>query len=125
MRPIIVATSYHLSKYFAKLLSLITQSEHTEKNTKEFIEQFKNTTRPENSKLVSFDVSSLFTNAPFDNTIDIILRRVYSDKETNTRISRGVIKELLWLCTKNFYFFYNGQLYSQTDNSAMGLPLGP
>ena len=65
------------------------------KNTKEFTEPFKNTTGPENSKLVSFDISSLFTNAPFDNTIDIILRRVYSDKETNIRISCGVIKELL------------------------------
>ena len=56
------------------------------KNKKEFIEQFKNISSPENSKLVSFDVSLLFMNLPLDYTIDMILRRIYRDKEINTGI---------------------------------------
>ena len=51
------------------------------KSTKEFTEQFKNISSPENSKLVSFDVSLLFMNLPLDYTTDMILRRIYRDKE--------------------------------------------
>ena len=62
------------------MLQPLSQSGYTMKNTKDYIEQFKNISAPENSKLVSLDVSSLFTNVPLDYTRDIILRRVYSDK---------------------------------------------
>ena len=74
---------------------------------------------------VSFDVSSLFTNVPLDYTIDIILRRIYIDKEINTKISREEMKELLLLCTKNVHFSYNVKLFLQRDGIAMGSPLGP
>ena len=79
---------YHLSKQLAKLLSPLNLSEYAVKNKKEFIEQFKNISSPENSKLVSFDVSLLFMNLPLDYTIDMILRRIYRDKEINTGISK-------------------------------------
>ena len=77
---------YHLSKQLAKLLSPLNLSEYAVKNKKEFIEQFKNISSPENSKLVSFDVSLLFMNLPLDYTIDMILRRIYRNKEINTGI---------------------------------------
>ena len=54
---------YHLSKYLAKLLSPLSQSEYTVKNSKELIWKFKNVVPLDldsNLKLVSFDVSSLF-----------------------------------------------------------------
>ena len=35
------------------------------------------------------------------------------------------MKERLLHCTKNVHFSCNGQLYSQTDGTAMDLPLGP
>ena len=96
--------SYHLSKYLAKLLSPLSQSDYTMKNTKEFIEQFKNINTLENSKLVSFDVSLLFTNVPLDYTIDVILRRIYRVKEINTRIYHEEMRELLLICTKIVHF---------------------
>ena len=61
------------------MLSPLSQSGYTMKNTKDYIEQFKNISPPENWKLVSFNVSSLFTNVTLDYTIDIIPRRVYTD----------------------------------------------
>ena len=55
--------SYHLSQYLAKLLSPLSQSEYKFKNSKEFIQKFKNIIPLDsNSKLVSFDLSSLFTS---------------------------------------------------------------
>ena len=42
-------------------------------------------TIPPEYKMVSFDIISLFTNVPFDETIDIIINRIYK-KEINTDI---------------------------------------
>ena len=85
LRPIVsnVGTaSYFLSKYLAKLLSPLSQSGHTVKNTKEFVQDFKRLYVPkDNCKLVSSDISSLFTNVPLDYTIDVILQRIYTERE--------------------------------------------
>ena len=85
LRPILLnigAASYYLSKYLAKLLSPLNLSEYTVKNAKEFVQDFKRLHVPEdNYKLVSLDLSSLFTNVPLDYTIDVILRYIYIQKE--------------------------------------------
>ena len=83
---------------------IATKSDYTMKNAKEFIEQFKNINTLENSKLVSFEVSLLFTIVPFGYTTDIILRRIYRVKEINTRIYHEEMRELLLLCTKIVHF---------------------
>ena len=72
-----------------------------------------------------FDVTSIFTNVPLDETIEIILRRVYIDQEINTDIPKKEMKELLLLCTKSVHFIFNGKIYIQIDGVAIGSPLGP
>lgn len=62
--------------------------------------------------MVSFDVTSLFTNVPLDKTIKIILQQVYIDKEINANIPKNEMKELLHLCSKNVQFIFNGEIYS-------------
>ena len=39
-------------------------------------------------KFVSFDVISLFTNLPLAKTIDIILKRVYSENLVTTNLTK-------------------------------------
>ena len=95
------------------------------KNTKAFIQELKNMLPPNNYKVASFDVTSLFTNVPLDYTISIILKRIYDQGELETKISRKEMKDLLLLCTKNVHFSYDNKLYSQKDGVAMGSPLGP
>ena len=80
---------------------------------------------PDDYKLISFDVTSLFTNVPLDYTINIILKRISDQRELETKISRKEMKDLLLLSTKNVHFSYNNKLYSQKDGAAMGLLLGP
>ena len=86
LRPIVSnigTASYHLSKYLARLLSWLSQSEYTVTNSKEFIQIFKNVIPLDsNSKLVSFDVSSLFTSVSLDFTI-----MLYYDEFTGKRRS--------------------------------------
>ena len=80
---------------------------------------------PENYILVSFDVTSLFTNVPLEQTIKIILKRIYEIKEITTDIKKDDMKKLLYLCTKEVHFSFNGKIYIQNDGVVMGSPLGP
>ena len=91
LRPIfsnIGAASYRLAKHLAKLPSPLNHSEFTVKNTKAFLQDFKNMLPPDDYKLISFDVTSLFTNVPLDHTISIILKPIYDQRELQTKISR-------------------------------------
>ena len=78
---------------------------------------------PDDYKLISFDVTSLFTNVELDYTINITLKRIYDQRELETKISRKEMKDLLLLCTKKVHFSYDNKLYSQKDSVAMGSPL--
>ena len=76
-------------------------------------------------KVIYFDASSLFTMVPLEYTIDVTLKRIYSDKEIETKISRKDMKNLLIICTTNIYFTFRNNIYQQRDGAAMGYPLGP
>ena len=74
-------------------------------------------------KMVSFDVTSLFSNVPLDKTTEIILKRVYEKKEIITTIPKREMKELLYLCTKNVDFSFNNEICMQNDGVATSCPL--
>ena len=127
LRPIIsnIGTeTYQTAKYLAKLLSPLGTSEYTIRNTKKFVRQTRKIKVPVGYKMVSFDVTSLFTNVPLDKTIEIILKRVYEKKEIMTTIPMREMKELLYLSTKNVHFSFNNEIYMQNDAVAMVSPLG-
>ena len=46
-----------------------------------------------------------------DYTIDLTLKRIYGDKEIETKISRKDMKKLLLLWTKNVHFFFENNIY--------------
>ena len=75
--------------------------------------------------MVPFDVSSLLTNVPLQETFEIILKRVYVNKKITSDIPKQEMKELLILCTKNVHVRFNNKTYIQVDGVAMALPLGP
>ena len=89
------------------------------------IQESKNMLPPDDYKLISFDVTSTFTNVPLDYTISIILKRIYDQRELETKISRKELKDLWLLCAKNVHFSCDNKLYSQKDGVAMASPLGP
>ena len=67
----------------------------------------------------------LFTNVPLDQTISIILNRIYDKREINTDITRSEMKKLLYLRTKNVHFLFDNNFYIHNDGVAIGSPLGP
>ena len=57
---------------------------------------------PEGFEMVSFDVNSLFTNVPLETTIEIILRRIYTNHELTSSLVKKEMKELLLLRAKSY-----------------------
>ena len=88
---------------------------------RQFVNHIRKQKVPDSYHIVPFDFTSIFTNVPLDETIEIILRRVYIDQEINTNIPKKEMKELLLLCTKSVQFIFNDEIYIQ----AIGSPLGP
>ena len=79
--------------------------------------------------LVSYDVTSLFTNVPLEETIQILADKAFSNDWFNQtyklNLSRGNLVDLLRAATNRQLFQFNGSLFEQTDGVAMGSPLGP
>ena len=75
--------------------------------------------------LASFDVKSLFTNIPLDETIDICITELEKLKLVPFDLTRKQFRSLLELSVKESIFIFGDQLFKQTDGVAMGSPLGP
>ena len=72
--------------------------------------------------MCSFDVCSLFTNVPLDETTKTT--KLYSLPDPPS-LPRHVLKDLLLFATKKSHFVFDGNYYDQIDGVAMGSPLGP
>ena len=78
-----------------------------------------------NVVMASFDVKSLFTNIPLDETITIIVNKCFYNTSRFHGFTVDQFTRLLNLSVKNCYFLFDGVLYKQVDGVAMGSPLGP
>ena len=128
LRPIVSninTLTYNLVKFLSKLLSSLRQSDHNVRSTKDLIQNIKEENIPTGYKMVSFNVKSLFTNVPLDQTINITLKWIYDVNELRISIPRNEMKELLLLRTKKVNFTINGKIYMHVDGVAMESPLGP
>ena len=75
--------------------------------------------------LVSFDVSSLFTNVPVDEAVQVIRDRLQQDEmlADRTTLSPDKVADLLEMCLKSTYFSYGGDFFEQWEGAAMGSPV--
>ena len=64
--------------------------------------------------MVSFDVISLFTKVPVEDSLSLLSHHFTED-----------ILALFKLVLTSTYFCFNGQHFEQTDGVAMGSPLSP
>ena len=127
-RPILSAcnsTNYNLAKYLNTKLSKIIQEDHSLINSyacSKVLASFRNVNQ---YILCSFDVESLFTNIPLDETINICLDKLFHNSDTFEGYNRQQFKSLLEIATKNSFFIFNNKYYQQIDGVAMGSPLAP
>jgi ribosomal protein L19E len=130
IRPIISAVgtyNYKLAKYLDSIIKpLRSTNDFMLKDTFDFVNRVSKINTNEGDSIVSFDVESLFTNIPVNETINIILKRAFQGRTTKFHgLRRKTLKELLLICVTQSHFVFNGSFYDQIDGVSMGSPLGP
>ena len=75
--------------------------------------------------MASFDVASLFTNIPVDETVEIISNQIFANCVVFEGLDHSQFIKLLSLAVKKCHFTFNNRIYQQIDGMAMGIPLGP
>ena len=100
---------------------------HSIKNTKELVDKLRSLEIPPARKLVSYDVTAIFTSVPVEKALEVITERLQEDDilTSRTEMTISQIVELLDFCLNTTYFMYDGAYYQQTHGAAMGTPISP
>jgi len=80
MRPILSAlgtNNYALAKWLDEKLKPLSLNQYTISDIFSFSKDLRNTSLNESDILVCYDVSSLFTNVPLDETIQIPVEKAF------------------------------------------------
>ena len=75
--------------------------------------------------MTSFDIESLFTNIPLEETIDIYVDELFENYLKVNNLTKESFRSLLDSATLDSFFICDGKYYKQKDGVAMGSPLGP
>ena len=131
LRPIVSGNSSVLecvAKHLSKILNSVKgKNPHGIKNSEDFVKKVMDLKVPSNGKLVSFDVSALFTSIPIDFALLAIRQKLSSDDswKSETELDMEQILTLLELCLSSTYFVFRGQFYKQKFGAPMGSPISP
>ena len=128
LRPILSAigtSGYNIAKFLLPLIKPITINQYTVQDSFSFVQEITKIKNSDSLFMASFDIKSLFTNIPLDETISIATSSLYEDPTVSPSLSSSFFKQLLELAVKNVLFLFNGKLFSQFDGVGMGNPLGP
>ena len=95
-RPILSAIgtpTYKLATFLVPILEPLTTNEYTIKDSFTFAEELQSF----DSKLVmaSFDIESLFTNIPLQETIDLCVENLFQDRTHVDNLSKDSFRELI------------------------------
>jgi hypothetical protein len=128
MRPVVSyvnSPAYLLAKYLNTLILEVTQfkPKYGLKNSMELCQYLKEQTPPKNALLVSFDVKSLFTNVPVEESIEC-LSTVLNNCCDQDSIKEDIIN-LVKTCIHQSYFCFEEEYYEQNNGLPMGNPLSP
>ena len=141
LRPIVSSQNtfnYKLSKLLVKKLKHLRNSSTIITDTFKFTKELqKLNLDTKKVRMISFDITSLFTRVPLSQTINLILNKMYGPPHScfssrmkreewcNNCKQRYELRWLLDISTKESHFVFNKKIYCQVDGIAMGSPLGP
>ena len=124
LRPIVSSIgtfNYNLTRFLCDLLSPLVPNDYSCKDTFSFVSQIKNANLSKKF-LVSYDVTSLFTNIPLQETIDIAISLIFNHNPNLNITSKELKKPFLFPISQT-HFIFNSKFYNQIDGVAMGSPL--
>ena len=89
------AFNNNLARFLCDLLSPLVPTDHSCKDTFSFVSKIKNANLSKKF-LASYDVTSLFTNIPLQQTMDIAINLIFNHNP-NVNITRKELKKLSFL----------------------------
>ena len=112
---------YNLNKYVANILK---DENNNAKNSTTFSNYIRNVAIEDDEIMVSFDVTSLYTNIPIIDTLNIIKDYVNNDDQftRKTTILRDRFLDLVHLVVITTWYTFNSQFSQQTDGVAVKGP---
>ena len=75
--------------------------------------------------MVSYDTSSLYTNIPVAEAINILCEKIFDQTYVYHGFKRNIFSKFINLAVSNTYFLFNKCLFRRLDGLAMGYPLAP
>ena len=74
--------------------------------------------------MISFDETSLFTNIPLSEEIDIAINLIF-ENSPDIKFTKRELRKRFRIATSGTRFTFNGSIFDQIDVVAMGSPLAP
>ena len=126
LRPIIAQMSsptYRTAKFLNEIITPFIPVSYSLNSPSEFIDILSSTTP--GYDIASLDVENLFTNVPVEETIQIILDRIYRSDQEPLKVPESILQEQLRACTMESPFYsHRGEIFRQVNGVSMGSPLG-
>lgn len=123
LRPIVSqidSPTYKASRHMANVLQTLTgKTRSFVRDSTHFIHLLEDVRIQNDEIMVSFDVSSLFTNVPVAETIEVIKQQLLNNNLPTEYIP------LIEFCLTSGYFRWRGDFFLQMDGVAMGSPIAP
>ena len=114
----------NLGTMVTKWLSVIPESQIRCTN-KGVVEKIKNATLGEDEVMVSFDVSSLYTNVPLEEAIQDSAEILYSGRFEKPPVDKETFIKLVRLACKDVVMLTHDGYYRQNDGLSMGAKPAP
>ena len=73
--------------------------------------------------MASFDLESLFTNIPLQETINLCVENLFQDRNHVDNLSKDSFRKLLTRTMSESLISFDQEFYKQHDGVAMGSPL--
>ena len=124
LRPVLSmpGSAYHkIATHVAEWLSVVDECK-INASTQQISNSLSHIKLEENEELVSFDVSSLYTNVPVIESINVCADLLFSGKYEPPPVDKDTFIELTKVASCNVVMSTHRGYYKQTDGLAMGSP---
>ena len=122
-RPIISQIgflTYKTAKYLLDFISPITENEYTLRDSIEFLSMIDK--QDYNSFMCNFYKDSLFTNVSLEESIEVVIKKVFGRKTKINGLIESDFQDLLRLTTMGTVFYFNSSYNKQLDGVVTGSP---
>ena len=118
-------SAYHpIAEQVAEWLETVPECK-INSSTKMISDRMKHIKLAEDEELVSFDVSSLYTNVPVIESINLCADLLFRDSMQRPPVNKSTFIELAKIASCNVIMSTHNGFYKQTDGLAMGSPPAP